>query len=293
MRKASTQYNLKVFNSRLAREWDRAKNGILTPMDVRPMSNKKAWWKCHKGHSWESTIGSRSQGHGCPYCSGRFANEDNNLQKVRPHLIKEWHPTKNGNLSPRNIAQSSMKKVWWLCSKGHEWFASPNHRSRGSGCPYCSGQKICKDNCLETVYPVLHEWHPTKNGAMTPRDVTPGSGTRTWWLCKKGHEWESKVNNRTHGYGCPYCSGRLITEENNLAVLYPDLARQWHPHGNGKLTPKDVSPGSEKRVWWICDCKHKWQATVINRTKHGSGCPYCSGRPQPKSITFRQLNLTY
>ena len=30
-----------------------------------------------------------------------------------PHLVKEWHPTKNGDLTPKDVTYGSNKKVWW------------------------------------------------------------------------------------------------------------------------------------------------------------------------------------
>jgi hypothetical protein len=59
-----------------------------------------------------------------------------------PHLVKEWHPTKNGELTPNDFTHGSKKKVWWLCSKNHNYEATFNSRtSRKTGCPYCSGRK--------------------------------------------------------------------------------------------------------------------------------------------------------
>lgn len=64
----------------------------------------------------------------------------------------------------------------------------------------------------------------------------------------------------------------------NLAETHPDLAAQWHPSLNGSLTAKDVSAGtSSKKVYWICDSGHHWEAVVANRAK-GSGCPYCANQ---------------
>lgn len=56
----------------LAAEWHPIKNGALKASDVRPGSNKKAWWLCPVcGHEWQAVINSRSQGHGCPNCNNR------------------------------------------------------------------------------------------------------------------------------------------------------------------------------------------------------------------------------
>lgn len=54
-------------------------------------------------------VSHRANGHGCPYCSGRLATEDNNLLIVNPMLAQEWHPTKNGDLKPINVLPNSGK----------------------------------------------------------------------------------------------------------------------------------------------------------------------------------------
>ena len=98
----------------------------------------------------------------------------------RPELVDEWHPTKNGELTPGSISFGSVKKVWWRCARGHEWEASPNNRSKGQGCPYCSGRRaLVGFNDLATVEPdIAATWHPAKNGDLTPDQVTRGSHKR-------------------------------------------------------------------------------------------------------------------
>ena len=61
---------------------------------------------------------------------------------------------------------------------------------------------------LATEFPdIAKEWHPTKNGDITPSDVTPKSKTKCWWIGSCGHEWETQVYVRTTNHGCPYCAG--------------------------------------------------------------------------------------
>jgi hypothetical protein len=136
------------------------------------------------------------------------ATKNYNLQEIKPNLSKQWHPTKNGNLTPKDVTPYSNKKVWWICERNHEWFATVDKRSIGRGCPYCSGQAVCEDNCLATINPKLaKEWHPTKNGKLTPKEVTANSNKKVWWICmKKGHEWHAIIGNRNSGRGCPICS---------------------------------------------------------------------------------------
>ena len=61
-----------------------------------------------------------------------------------PLLVLEWHPTKNGNLTPDDCLHKSGKKVWWQCKHGHEWEAtidSRNSSQRKSNCPYYSSTR--------------------------------------------------------------------------------------------------------------------------------------------------------
>lgn len=60
----------------------------------------------------------------------------------------------------------------------------------------------------------------------------------------------------------------------NLYVLKPSLVKEWHPTKNVKIKPYGVTPGSGKRVWWICQKGHEWQAVIYSRSRD-SGCPYC------------------
>ena len=55
----------------LLKEWDESRNFPLTPDTVSYGSKKKVWWTCENGHSWQTTVHVRSEGSGCPYCTGR------------------------------------------------------------------------------------------------------------------------------------------------------------------------------------------------------------------------------
>ena len=83
------------------------------------------------------------------------------------------------------------------------------------------------------------------------------SHKKVWWLCKKGHEWEARINNRSKGSGCLYCSGRIVTKQHSLETLNPELAKEWHLRKNGALMPAAVTPMSGKKVWWLCKKGHE------------------------------------
>ncbi|MBR2377202.1 MAG: zinc-ribbon domain-containing protein [Clostridia bacterium] len=206
--------------------------------------------------------------------------KERSLINLNSKLASEWHPTKNGLLKPDSVTVSSNKKVWWLCSKGHEWQAVINSRNQGAGCPICSGHKILVGyNDLATLNPQLaNEWHPTKNDGLLPNMVTLNSNRRIWWVCEKGHEWQTLITDRVRGTNCPICSNKkVLIGYNDLKTKNPKLASEWHTDKNGKLTPQDVTSGSSKYVWWKCKMGHEWKAAISSRNM-GYNCPYCAGQ---------------
>ena len=132
--------NYIIDNPTLMAEWDWEKNNELqlNPQKLTLGSGKNAHWKCQLGHHWQARIGHRGNGIGCPYCSGRCPIKgENDLQTVNPLLAQEWNYNKNTDVQPTELTKGSNQKVWWRCSKGHEWQASVSSRVRGNGCPHC------------------------------------------------------------------------------------------------------------------------------------------------------------
>lgn len=274
--KASKENNLAVVNPEVAKEWNYKKNRNLKPEDFTFCSGIKVWWTCPKGHIYQARISARKNGNGCSYCAGKKVSKENSLKSVKPELARQWNYDRNGNLTPENVTARSAKKVWWKCKKGHEWKVSIDTRYAGYGCPYCSGKKVGKDNNLKMLNPTLAKmWNYKKNGNLKPEDVTVGSGKKIWWICNKGHEWQSSVNTASKAKGCPFCEGFHASKENNLQIANPQLAKQWNFEKNGELKPDDVTKLSSKKVWWICDKSHQWQARIADRHGKGSGCPIC------------------
>jgi len=133
------------------------------------------------------------------------------LYKNYPELIKEWNVEKNGLLTPEKISKSSGIKVWWKCSKGHEWEAPPHNRVRGAGCPFCSGRFSTMERSLLVLFPeIAKEWDFELNKDLNIENISYGSGKRVGWVCKNcGNKWFSRVSDRTRGYSkghsCPKC----------------------------------------------------------------------------------------
>lgn len=275
----------------LLSEWDGGRNLPLQPEQLSAGSAERVWWRCGKGHSWQASVTSRvSLGRGCPYCAGqRVKSGENDLASRYPEVAARWHPTRNGKLTPAQVMPHTHKRCWWLCEKGHEWQVSPTALIQGSGCPYCAGkQAIPGVTDLATTHAELsQQWHPERNGRLTPSQVGQGSTKKVWWLCERGHSYQAVVFSRVAGTGCPYCTGRKVWPGfNDLATHFPQLVPEWHPTLN-QIKPHQITSGSHKQVWWQCREGHVWKAAVFARAKqNGTGCPVCAGtirRKKPKN----------
>ena len=202
------------------------------------------------------------------------------LQSEYPDLAKQWHPTRNAQLTASDVTPHSGRRVWWLCGEGHEWDAVVNSRSRGYGCPFCAGQRPTAERNLATEFPeLIDQWDHARNGDAKPQNFTPRSKHKAWWKCGSGHSWQATIGNRTRPgtrNSCPVCLNKSLGETNCLAVVRPDIANDWHPTRNAPLTPRDVIAGGSRKVWWICKHGHEWQATVGSRVHSGTGCSKCS-----------------
>ena len=440
MRKLTPTNNFKFLHPEIAKEFHPTKNGGIKPENLLPGSNKTVWWLCSKNnnHEYETDVYHRiARNQGCPFCSGAKASKENNIKILFPHLIKEWHPIKNGDLKPEELLKGSHKIIWWICSKGHEWKTIAKTRTiSGNNCPFCANQMVGKDNNLKFLFPeIAKEWHPTKNGDIKPEDIVSGSNKKYWWLCRKGHSYNTRVEQRTRrNVGCSKCSNqtsrpefRIVAElesifkkvssrykfkkteidiyiedinlgieydgayhhkkkdtldsqkniflKNNLiklirvrrtplnklseydvlvyqdeikkkdldnlcysisslcneeqkikikkyleyssfvneesyrkylsyfpgpipsqslAVINPQLTKQWNYKKNYPLEPESFYPRSNEKVWWICDKGHEWKASITNRSRKNSlNCPTCIGHYSTLQIKDDNLHVKY
>ena len=339
-------YNLKILFPEIASEWHPSKNGNLKPQDMLPGSGIQRWWLCKERHSFSmspnkrTNKGNRKNYRGCPYCAGKKIGYGNDLQSLHPSLAKEWHPTKNKPLSPEEFTSGSSKKVWWVCSRRHEWKASIAGRFNGSGCPKCSNQTsrpelyfFCE---LKTLFKSVEHrkqvidkeidifindinlcieydgsyWHknPTIDFAKRNHMIEKGFNVinvREKPLKKLSdndviinpnskfsesfiyflkffknnnllsiHQKEvvekyiihNKQQNEQEYRKLLISLTNRLNEKNSLAILYPELAKEWHPTKNKPLTPSDVPAFTHDKVWWLCPRGHERFKSVDNQS---------------------------
>ena len=259
-------------------EWSE-RNLPITPENVSYGSKKIFWWKGSCGHEWQTSVKARSAGEKCPICSGaRIIPGINDFATTNPELAGEWSD-RNGLLSPTMFSAGSHKKIIWRGKCGHEWTAAVKSRTQGSGCPYCSHNRILPGfNDLASVYPELAGEWSEKNLPLLPTMVTPFANRKVWWRCRLGHEWNTLISTRSAGSRCPYCSGILLLKGfNDFASCHPRIAEEWSER-NLPLLPDEVNEKSRKNVWWKCKaCGFEWKSLIKSRVK-GTQCPVCADR---------------
>ncbi|MFJ2607943.1 zinc-ribbon domain-containing protein [Streptomyces sp. NPDC087425] len=354
----------------MASEWHPTRNAGIQPDQVAPQSNRKVWWLGSCGHEWQATVANRTaKGSGCPYCTNQRVGFGNDLATRHPELAAQWHPTRNKDLTPKQIPYGARVNAWWRCASGHEWRAMVFKRSAGSSCDRC---KLIGVSELELR--TFAELRQVLDGHMRPlmRDVrlsAPRQRLRVdmilgdvaveydgsyWHKDKFTRDQEKTARLQRAGYKVirvrehplpltgpcdttapraakPFqvaaavlqkmveedflpadaareaattyiAAGRLVAQEDadhavhalrarehgsrSLAAQLPHIAEQWHPHLNGKLSPKQVTAGSGKDVWWLCAAGHAWRAKIDQRVGKGTGCGFCSGRYVTKTTSL-------
>jgi DNA-directed RNA polymerase subunit RPC12/RpoP len=212
--------------------------------------------------------------------------------------IKEWLADNDKNFEYiEGEYKNAFSRLLFSCLKcGETFYSYWQNIYIGCGCPYCSGKKVGKSNCLATKKPdLIVEWDYNKNKLINPYNVTISSHEKVWWKCSKNHSWIASVNNRTNKKSnCPYCSGRLPTLEENLFKINPELCKEWD-YSTNRYFPNLFTPYSNKKVAWVCNkCGCKWQARIALRSQ-GGGCPICNkSKGENKIMKFlNRYNIYY
>ncbi len=214
------------------------------------------------------------------------------LAELRPDIAALWHPTANGEVTPRDVGYGSKQKFTWLSNTcafpDHHWTATVEKMAKMTGkCLYCTNQRVLVGfNDLAVTHPhLVEEWDYERNGDDLPTKFVGGSNARVHWVCAEGHRWPAVIEKRAVvGVGCQKCAAarngltsRIPKPGRSLSEARPDLAAQLHPTANGELTASDIAVSANYDVEWLGLCGHQYEASPSRRSR-GRGCPYCAGR---------------
>lgn len=291
----------------VAAEWHPTKNGDLTPKDVLPGTAAQVWWACPDGHAYRMPVQARTgpKPRRCTECirveGVRLPGQRRSLRSRFPVVADLWHPTRNGDLTPDTVDCLDERVVWWCCPRDerHEWEADIKRSARKvpPACPFCAGRRALFQDSLAGLAPELaQQWHKTKNGDLTPDAVPALSHRPAWWQCPVApdHEWKTPVRRRYESQsGCLACLNLQVSVTNRLDLRFPEVASQWHPTRNGDLTPDRLVYGSGRMCWWLCaECGNEWKATPERRTVLLTSCRRCNIYNTSKNETFLAYELS-
>ena len=259
----------------LLNEWDFSKNK-LDPYQLTPFSNKKVSWKCKFGHKWDATIYNRAGNNsGCPMCRSMTSKLEVFVLCELRQLFKEveWRSKINGYECDILIKEINVG----VEVDGAYWHDEKLQRDREK-------LKVFKKNGIELLRIRAKEL-PEIEGRVIQYDKQSEGVALVSLLLKqiedlyKGflfndyHEKQEQIGEKEYKKILSLLPSP--TEADSLKMVNPELSKEWHLLKNQPLTPEMFSSNSEMKVWWICNQNHEWQASIKNRHKLNSGCPFC------------------
>ncbi len=230
----------------------------------------------------------RSNGKGCPFCSGISTCQHNTLARKAPQVVQFWDAKKNHPLSPDQVTVFSNMRVHWKCSVcTYEWQARVTEKTRGNtGCPKCAkangsmradGTRQKHPTFAKAKHALLEQWDHDRNreNGDFPDNTTLHSRKLIWWRCHecpvgKEHSWQappSGRNSHKKATGCPFCVGRRICECNSLEAICPDIAADFDIQKNG-VSAAEVTNSSASKYSWLSDEPGAKKRSVDQRTSH-------------------------
>lgn len=223
--------------------------------------------------------------------------KEKSLAESFPELCEEWNYKRNGETVPQFVTGHSMKKVWWIGKCGHEWQAVVASRVKGHGCPFCNSNRLLPGfNDLQSVYPDLAKVFDEEKNELSVSMLSPYQQRSYYWKCSRGHSYRKNLKTMIKNLDkidimCPLCkdssaykSSKSLTQKTPWKVLEltidktnPEVLVEWD-YDRNVIAPRDITVGSEKKVWWKCLKGHSYEATPNNHIVLHRGCPYCAGR---------------
>ena len=246
-------------------DWDYEKN-MVSPDDVASQSNKKYWFKCHRGLH-ESTAVTL-----CNITKNLYRAEEYKLCKKcmsigqyiidtygEQYLIDTWSDL--NTKPPLEISKGSKERIYLKCldNNNHpDYDLMALNYTKSHNCPFCSGHRVCLDNSLGNVYPKsIGVWSDINDD--TPYDYSFGSGQEAYWKChtgKHGDYARSIDASSIADFKCPICA-----KENQRY-----LRGQDSPNWKGGITPKDKTDR-------VCQDYNEWRKEVYKRDNYT--CQVC------------------
>ena len=139
---------------------------------------------------------------------------------------------------------------------------------------------------------LMNDWDLDKNQDPNPADLLVGSNKKAAWICQLcNKKWKTSIYHRAIGKSsCRKCSSKKRLSFNineSFFKTHPDIAKDWSPDKNVRLTPKMFSNNSRYEAKWRC---HKCGVESTKSIKNYAGCRQCK---DAKRLEKKNLELDF
>lgn len=197
----------------------------VIPLDEYINTKTKIRFQCQCGNIWKTTPNTILAGKGCPICGKKKSVQSrqlkekflNNLQEVRPDLflISEY--------------KTQHDPVELQCLKGHIWHVNIAQNALKpvmpgeSGCPYCNGRFLTKENSFGAIRPDLIQYLKNPEDA---NNFSAYSSQKIIFKCPEcGNEEEKIISHivKSNNYNCSICSDNISYPNKFLRAFLKEL----------------------------------------------------------------------
>jgi len=138
---------------------------------------------------------------------------------------------------------------------------------------------------LQDFFPQITKQWSSKN-TRAPSTVWAGSKEKFIVICPScniefSRDAKTLKNSKsTYCYDCKFAQGIETRRRNTskgpgtLLTDFPELSKEWSP--SNEFSPNHFTPGSHKKVRWICNLHGEFTAIIKDRALKGTGCFKCS-----------------
>jgi hypothetical protein len=212
---------------------------------------------------------------------------DNSLFFKNKELCSDWHPMKNGDLTPEKVTFGTTQSVWWLChSCQHVWQENVNRRFHGAPCPSC---KQRKSEEMNSKYLFEMKEYAKEKGGVCLSNRYRNAHQKLEFECKEGHRFSVNPNKiRSYGAWCKKCWYKLSADKRRGSIeVMKSIAKQRE----GRCL-SDTYLNARSHLKWECKKGHTWKATPDSIKNKNSWCPKCNSFVNEEKCRFILQSLT-
>ena len=271
---------LSISKSLLIDQWDFDKNKDLNPDNITLGSDKKVWWKCKLGHSFQQKVNSRAKNiGGCPIC---YKESQTSFYEQALYFYLKQATTCKHRYSDLGFELDLFLPDLKIGIEydGEYWHRNKTFEIKKNKCEELGMKFIAVEENYHLNCPSIDE---EKNSITINANPSMNFSFIIEKICSFCRLPLIETDLKEDSISI-YNNYIVSRKENNLLTQFPQIAKEWDYEKNLDLRPEMFYPKSGKNVWWKCEKGHSWKAAIDSRTKRGHNCPYCCNQKKLKGF---------